>query len=150
MDSSTPHIITEIARAVRKSAEGRATIIVAENEPQETSLVRPDTQGGNGLDMLWNDDYHHSASVVLSGHSEAYYADYLGSPQEFISAAKWGYLYQGQRYKWLHPCRGTPRPDALSPLTFVNFLQNHGRVSQVSPRTAMPCGLTHRRGDCEP
>ena len=34
------------------------------------------------------------------GHNEAYYTDYLGKPQEFISAAKHGYLYQGQRYEW--------------------------------------------------
>ena len=64
------------------------------------SLVRPTKQGGYGLDALWNDDFHHSAVVAMTGRNEAYYTDYHGSPQEFISAAKWGFLFQGQRYKW--------------------------------------------------
>ena len=63
-------------------------------------LVRPVEHGGYGLDALWNDDFHHSAMVALTGRNEAYYTDYLGTPQEFISAAKYGYLYQGQWYSW--------------------------------------------------
>jgi maltooligosyltrehalose trehalohydrolase len=50
-------------------------------------------QGGYGLDALWNDDFHHSAMVALTGRNEAYYTDYGGTPQEFISACQWGYLY---------------------------------------------------------
>jgi maltooligosyltrehalose trehalohydrolase len=101
---------------------------VAENEMQHTKLVRPLEQGGDGLDMLWNDDYHHSAMTVLSGHNEAYYSDYLGSPQEFVSAAKWGYLFQGQRFQWQKKSRGSPT-FGLEPAVFVNFLQNHDQVA---------------------
>ena len=36
--------------------------------------------------------------VALTGRHEAYYTDYRGRPQEFISAAKYGYLFQGQPY----------------------------------------------------
>ena len=60
----------------------------------------PPTQGGYGLDALWNDDYHHTAVVALTGRREAYYTDYTGSAQELISCAKYGYLYQGQWYAW--------------------------------------------------
>lgn len=127
-DASTEHILVEINRRVREAARGRSTILVAENEPQHTKLVRPIDQGGYGLDMLWNDDYHHSAMTVLSGHNEAYYTDHLGTPQEFISAAKWGYLYQGQRYKWQKQRRGTPTV-GLEPEAFVNFLQNHDQIA---------------------
>ena len=86
------------ARAPRR-ARGRF-VIVAENEPQETRLVRPLAEGGYGLDALWNDDFHHSAMVALTGRAEAYYTDTRGAPQEFISAAKYGYLFQGQHYAW--------------------------------------------------
>ena len=89
-----------IGREVRAAARGRETLIVAENEPQHTRLVRPLERGGYGLDALWNDDFHHTAMVALTGKREAYYTDYRGTPQELISAVKWGYLYQGQRYKW--------------------------------------------------
>jgi maltooligosyltrehalose trehalohydrolase len=127
-DASPENVMTALGRRVREAAAGRATIVVAENERQNATLVRAIDGGGYGLDMLWNDDYHHSAMTVLSGHNEAYYTDYLGTPQEFVSAAKWGYLYQGQRYKWQKQRRGTPALD-LDPAAFVNFIQNHDQVA---------------------
>jgi maltooligosyltrehalose trehalohydrolase len=127
-DDSPEHLLTALAREVREAARGRATIIVAENEPQHTRLVRPIERGGYGLDALWNDDLHHSAVVALTGKNEAYYTDYKGAPQEFISAAKWGCLYQGQRYKWQRGRRGTPALD-LPPAAFVNFIENHDQVA---------------------
>jgi maltooligosyltrehalose trehalohydrolase len=127
-DSSSDHILGAIARAVRQSAHGRATILVAENERQQTHLVRPPAQGGYGLDGLWNDDFHHSAMVALTGRNEAYYTDYHGTPQEFISALKWGYLYQWQWYTWQKQRRGTPC-FGLEPATFVTFIQNHDQIA---------------------
>ena len=62
--SSTPRPTTSwrpSAARVREAARGRATLIVAENEPQHVRLVRPLDKGGYGLDALWNDDFHHSA-----------------------------------------------------------------------------------------
>jgi maltooligosyltrehalose trehalohydrolase len=130
-DASEEHILAAVARRVREAGQaggGRSTYLVAENEPQETRLVRPADQGGFGLDALWNDDWHHTAIVALTGRSEAYYTDYCGSPQELISAAKYGYLYQGQRYTWQKKRRGTPGLD-LAPWSFVNYLQNHDQVA---------------------
>ncbi|MEX0717230.1 MAG: alpha-amylase family glycosyl hydrolase [Planctomycetaceae bacterium] len=86
--------------------------------------------GGCGMDALWNDDFHHAAMVLLSGRSEAYYTDYRGSAQEFVSAAKWGFLYQGQWYKWQKQRRGTPALD-LPPEKFVHFIQNHDQVANT-------------------
>ena len=127
-DTSRNHSLAGIARRVRHAAHGRATLLVAENEPQHTQLVRPPERGGYGLDMLWNDDFHHSARVALTGRRAAYYSDYRGTPQEFISALKWGYLFQGQRYMWQQQRRGTPAFD-LKPATFVTFLQNHDQIA---------------------
>ncbi|MDQ6808956.1 MAG: alpha-amylase family glycosyl hydrolase, partial [Verrucomicrobiota bacterium] len=97
-DQSQPRIVTVIASAARRAAKGRAIILIAENEPQDATLVRDQKNGGDGLDGIWNDDFHHSATVALTGRREAYYTDYQGSPQEFISAAKYGFLFQGQYY----------------------------------------------------
>jgi maltooligosyltrehalose trehalohydrolase len=127
-DGSKVHIMSEMEQRVRQAAKGRKTIIVAENECQHSKLVRPKEQGGCGLDALWNDDLHHTARVAATGSREAYYYDYKGSPQEFISALKWGYLYQGQRYAWQKARRGQPALD-LSPVAFVNYLQNHDQVA---------------------
>jgi maltooligosyltrehalose trehalohydrolase len=127
-DDSPDHIIAAVARTVRKTAQRRHTIIVAENEPQNTKLARAPESGGYGVDALWNDDLHHSAMVALTGRKEAYYTDYRGAPQEFISAAKYGYLFQGQRYKWQKKRRGAPGLD-LRPAQYVNFIQNHDQVA---------------------
>ncbi len=127
-DDSPDHILAAVTRTVRAAAKGRATYLVNENEPQDVRLVKPFDKGGYGMDSLWNDDFHHSASVALTGRNEAYYTDYLGTPQEFISMAKYGYLYQGQRYKWQQARRGTPSLD-LAPAHLVTFLQNHDQVA---------------------
>jgi maltooligosyltrehalose trehalohydrolase len=127
-DRSSAHILAAIAQQVREAAHGRSTILVAENEPQHTKLVRSPAHGGYGLDALWNDDFHHSAMVALTGHNEGYYGDYYGTAQEFISALKWGYLYQGQWYTWQQQRRGTPT-FGLKPATFVTFIQNHDQIA---------------------
>jgi maltooligosyltrehalose trehalohydrolase len=127
-DDSESNVICEIGNAARAAGGKRHIYIVGENEPQQTRLVRNCEAGGYGLNSLWNDDYHHSAIVAATGRNEAYYSDYRGTPQEFISAAKYGYLFQGQWYKWQEKRRGTPALD-LSPVNFVVFLQNHDQVA---------------------
>jgi maltooligosyltrehalose trehalohydrolase len=127
-DRSPDHVLAAIARRTREAAGRRSVLLVAENEPQHTKLARPPERGGYGLDALWNDDFHHTAMVALTDRNEAYYTDYLGAPQEFISAAKYGYLYQGQWYRWQRQRRGTPGLD-LPPAAFVNFVQNHDQVA---------------------
>jgi maltooligosyltrehalose trehalohydrolase len=127
-DDSPEHFLAALTREVRRAAGGRRTIIVGENEPQHTRMLLPAEEGGYGLDGLWNDDFHHSAMVALTGRSEAYYSDYRGAPQEFVSSAKYGFLYQGQRYKWQRQRRGTPTR-GLAPEVFVNFIQNHDQIA---------------------
>jgi maltooligosyltrehalose trehalohydrolase len=127
-DNSEEHILKAIALRVRAAAGGRSTITIAENEPQQCHLARPIEQGGFGIDGLWNDDFHHSATVALTGHNEAYFTDYKGAPQEFISAAKYGFLFQGQRYKWQKQRRGTAA-GGLKPSQFITFIQNHDQIA---------------------
>src|SRR5262249_40521057 len=88
------------------------------------------TEHGSGLDAMWNDDFHHAATVALTGHREAYYTDYLGAPQEFISCAKRGFLYQGQFFSWQRRRRGTPTT-GFSPERFITFLENHDQVANA-------------------
>ena len=127
-DASPRHILEEIGERVRKAARGRATYVVAENEPQLAKIARPVAHGGYGLDALWNDDFHHSTHVALTGHNEAYYSGYRGTPQELVSALKRGFLFQGQRYAWQAQRRGTPAFD-LAPAAFVHYIQNHDQVA---------------------
>ena len=127
-DESEPHIITEIGEAGRKAAGPRSIVLIGENEPQNTQLIRPVQGGGSDLDALWNDDFHHSAMVALTGKAEAYYTDYRGKPQEFVSAMKYGYLYQGQWYRWQKKRRGRSNL-GLPRAAMVTFIQNHDQVA---------------------
>ena len=127
-DSTTPHILTELIQAAQQAAGTRSIVTIAENEPQTASLVRSREQGGKSCDALWNDDFHHSAMVAATGHAEAYYSETHGTPQELISALKWGYLYQGQYYAWQKQTRGEPALD-LPAEHFVLYLQNHDQVA---------------------
>ena len=128
VDTSPKHILADITEASRAAAGRRSLYIINENGPQETKLVRPIAEGGYGMDALWNDDFHHAARVAVSGRREGYFMDHPGTPQEFVSAAKYGYTYQGQNYSWHVQRRGTPSLD-LPPTAFVNFLQNHDQIA---------------------
>ena len=111
--------------AARRSSSPRT------NRSRRAWCARP-SSGGYGLDALWNDDFHHARWSRSPGSDEAYYTDYRGTPQEFISAAKWGYLYQGQRYKWQKKRRGTPgaRPAARG----LRHLPRRTTIRSPTPR----------------
>jgi maltooligosyltrehalose trehalohydrolase len=122
-DASPENVITLAARRARESARGRRIFLVAENEPQDVRLLHEFK-----LDAMWNDDWHHSAIVAVTGKREAYYTDYRGSPQEFVSMAKSGFLYQGQWYSWQKNRRGTPSRDVPAE-RLVCYLENHDQVA---------------------
>jgi maltooligosyltrehalose trehalohydrolase len=142
LDDSPRHIVADVTERARASgrSQGRAVFISAENEPQDPRFVAEAEQDGYGCDALWNDDFHHTAVVALTGRREAYYQDYTGSPQELISALKWGYLFQGQHYAWQRKRRGRPAL-AVEAHHFVSYLENHDQVAN-SLRGDRLCRLT--------
>jgi maltooligosyltrehalose trehalohydrolase len=129
-DQSTEYIIGAVGRAAREAAGSRSILLIAENDLQEAKMAQPSREGGDDLDGMWNDDFHHSAVVALTGRNEAYFADYRGTSQEFISAVKYGFLYQGQARSWRKALRGTPT-FGISPEVFVCFLENHDQIANT-------------------
>jgi maltooligosyltrehalose trehalohydrolase len=127
-DEGVKHILAELSERTREVASPRQIILVAENEPQDIKLIRPYKEHGYGLDGVWNDDFHHAAIVALTGRSEAYYTDYKGTAQEFISLYKRAYLYQGQAYSWQGRARGTIVQSETA-WSFIFYLQNHDQIS---------------------
>lgn len=127
-DHSGRHILADISEKAREAAGNRSILLIAENQLQNTRLVRPANENGYGLDAVWNDDFHHSVRVAATGHSQAYYSDYKGRPQELISCVKRGYLYQGQLYFWQKNGRGTPTT-GIKAEVFIDYIQNHDQVA---------------------
>lgn len=136
-DASTPHILAEISTETRRVAKPRSIVLVAENEPQDVRALWPVERGGWGLDAMWSDDFHHLTRVAATGCSEAYYSDYRGTPQEFISVVKRGFLYQGQRYHWQDKPRGTVVRDEPAN-SFVFYLQNHDQIGNTLHGDRLP------------
>jgi maltooligosyltrehalose trehalohydrolase len=127
-DDSEEHILADVRRAVQRAAGARSTFVVCENERGDARLLRSHEESGYGIDAMWNEDFHHTARVALTGQREGYYSDYGGTPQELISALRWGFLFQGQYYEWQKKRRGVPGLD-LTPARFVTFLENHDQVA---------------------
>jgi maltooligosyltrehalose trehalohydrolase len=63
-DSSEEHVMTLI-REARVAATDRSILLVAENEPQDTRLVRGPGKRCYGLDALWSDDFHPRSMSAL-------------------------------------------------------------------------------------
>ncbi len=143
-DSSPDHILAALVRRARAAAGERRIVIIGENERQDARLVQPAASGGYGLDAVYNDDFHHSARVALTSVREAYYSDFRGTSQELLSAAKRGFLFQGQRYAWQGKRRGTPALD-LAPRQFVHFLENHDQVANSAAGLRLVRALRARR-----
>ncbi len=127
-DTSGEHIVAAIARRVRQAAGGRLTLVVGENEPQDSRMVRPVAEGGFGLDAVWVDDFHHAAMVAATGRREGYYADYGGTPGEFVSACRRGFLWQGQWDARQGKRRGSSTA-GVDRTRFVFYLQNHDQIA---------------------
>ncbi len=126
--STKPHVLFEITRTVKEIKPKRKRIIIGESETQDVTLLQSHQKNGYEFDGLWNDDFHHTACVRLKGRREAYYTDYLGSPQEFISSLKYGFLYQGQYYAWQNKNRG--KFDLSLPYSsIIIFLESHDQIA---------------------
>ncbi|MBY4859380.1 malto-oligosyltrehalose trehalohydrolase, partial [Burkholderia contaminans] len=117
--------LRELARRVRATAgDTRHVHLVLENERNAASLLGP-----GGFDAQWNDDFHNSAHVLLTGERDGYYRAYADAPLRHLARTLGeGFAYQGEPSP-LHD--GAPRgePSAhLPPTAFVAFLQNHDQV----------------------
>lgn len=124
------HILAAMVRRARAATAGRKLILISECERQQSIQILPPQEGGYGLDGMWNDDLHHSIVVRLTGKREAYYVDHPGRAQEFVSAAKYGFLFQGQFYSWQKANRGTPFPK-MQPWQAITFIENHDQVANT-------------------
>ena len=90
-------------RRAPRVGRARTPIVVAENEPQDTRLVRAARRGRLRARRAVERRLPSRACVAATGRDEAYYSGYRGVAQEFVSAAKYGFLYQGQWFRVAGP-----------------------------------------------
>jgi maltooligosyltrehalose trehalohydrolase len=128
-DRSEAHLLTELAREVRKRITDRHVHLVLENDANEAQRLRRDGDGRRLYDAQWNDDSHHVAHVIATGETDGYYAGYADRPVERLARALGsGFVYQGEPASFAKGApRGEPSGD-LPPTAFVTFLQNHDQI----------------------
>ena len=144
VDTSHPHILTEIAQTVRRQITDRPVHLVLENDDNAAHYLRPERKLFNAQ---WNDDIHHALHVTLTGEQDGYYADYADEPVRRVSRCLTeGFDYQGQVSAFRDGVqRGEPSRD-LPPGCFVSFLQNHDQIGNRAfgeriLKLADPCAL---------
>lgn len=112
-----------LGHAIRAALPGREIHLILENERNEAELL-----AGQPFDAQWNDDFHHCLHVLLTGETEAYYADYAEAPATKLARClAEGFAYQGEQSLNLGHPRGTPS-GGLPPTAFIVFTQNHDHV----------------------
>ena len=128
-DESQPHVLEELARVVRAACGERLVHLVLENNRNEARYLERDAQGAPILyDAQWNDDFHHAMHVAITGETDGYYRDYAATPVARLGRClAEGFAYQGEHSPFRDAVRGEPSAH-LSPLAFVNFLQNHDQI----------------------
>lgn len=122
-DSSTPHILTEIAAEI----QARGCYAIAEDNRNDARVCEPRENGGHGFDALWADDFHHAFRVSQTHEKGSYYSDYQGSVDELHEILSAGWLYQGQHSESFGGPRGTPCRH-LPPTAFISCLSNHDQA----------------------
>ncbi|WP_085639046.1 MULTISPECIES: malto-oligosyltrehalose trehalohydrolase [unclassified Pseudomonas] len=117
-----PDFLQELAHRVRRQVDpARHVWLTLENEQNQASLLE------EAYDAQWNDDGHNALHVLLTGETDAYYADFAEHPTEQLARClSQGFVFQGDISR-----HGTPRgePSEHLPSTaFVLFLQNHDQI----------------------
>jgi maltooligosyltrehalose trehalohydrolase len=138
-DSSTEHVVAEVARRVH-AANGRA-VVIAESGLNDPKVVRPASEGGWGCDAAWADDVHHAIRTLVTDESEGYYAEF-GAIGDLVHAFRDPHVHDGRWSEFRKRRFGAPAA-GLPPERFVVFDQNHDQVGNRAlgdrlPREARP------------
>jgi maltooligosyltrehalose trehalohydrolase len=128
VDQSAQPFLAELAETVHREAarQGRRVYLMAESDLNDSRFLRRREAGGLGLDVHWNDDFHHALHRLLTGEEDGYYQDY-GRVEHLARAFREGFVYAGEYSPYRQRRRGSPALD-LPGERFLVFAQNHDQV----------------------
>jgi len=99
--------------------------------PDRHLILENEDNGAGLLDIYtaqWNDDFHNTLHVLLTGETDGYYADF--APDGTAKLARLlseGFAFQGEYAGHIGHERGQAS-DHLPATSFVSFLQNHDQI----------------------
>ncbi len=132
VDVSAQPFLAELSTVVHAKTHqlNRKAYLMAESNRNDARVVSPCDLGGLELDSVWNDDFHHSLHVSLTGEQNGYYQDFSGI-EDLARAFRQGFVYQGQYSKYRQRRQGTSSQQ-ISAHRFIVFGQNHDQVGNRS------------------
>ncbi|CAA9557016.1 MAG: GH13_10 / GH13 / GH13_9 / GH13_36 / GH13_ 37 / GH13_11 / GH13_8 / GH13_1 [uncultured Thermomicrobiales bacterium] len=125
IDDSPVHIVQELTQRAREVASGRSIVVFAEDGRHEITRARSLDAGGEGLDGIWADDFHHEVRVLLTNARENYYSAYEGTTLRIAEAINLGLEQDFTSAD--HPV-GNPITEDDPASAFVFCIQNHDQV----------------------
>jgi len=126
-DASPRHFLAELTDRVHSTVTDRPVLLIAEDCRNLAHMIKPEKEGGWGLDGVWSDDFHHQVRRSLAGDHESYYRDFSGSLQDLVTTIQKGWYFCGQVSEHFGGPRGT-NPGEIPLSRFVFFIQNHDQV----------------------
>jgi len=128
LDISSYPFLEELALVFHEQAAQmkRQAYLIGESAANDARIVRSRNLGGYGLDAQWNDDFHHSLHVLLTGEQPGYYQDF-GQLQHLAKAFEEGFVYSGQYSCYRQRRHGISSKD-IPAHRLVTFAQNHDQI----------------------
>ena len=128
LDISSYSFLEELAATFHQQAKQlkRQAYLIGESAANDARIVKPPELGGYGLDAQWNDDFHHSLHVLLTGEQTGYYQGF-GQLQHLVKAFQEGFVYSGQYSCYRQRRHGVSSKD-IPAHRLVVFGQNHDHV----------------------
>lgn len=128
IDPSARPFLQELGDSVHRLAQrlNRPAFVMAESDRNDARIISHRAAGGYGLDAVWNDDFHHSLHVLLTGEKAGYYADFDGT-EDLAKALREGFVYSGQYSNFRIRKHGNSSAE-IPGERFVVCAQNHDQV----------------------
>ncbi len=111
--------VRALAQAIRAAFPNRHLIL--ENENNNAALLDVYT-------AQWNDDFHNTIHVLLTGETAGYYADFASdNVSKLTRVLREGFAFQGEYSEHVGRERGQASGHLPAP-ALISFLQNHDQV----------------------
>jgi maltooligosyltrehalose trehalohydrolase len=128
VDPSARPFLEELGQVCHEKAKelGRHVLVIAESNLNKPRVVEKRSLGGWGFDAQWNDDFHHSLHVLLTGEQSGYLGDFHGI-EDLYRAYRDGFVYEGQYSEFRQKRHGRSSKN-IPAEKFVVFGQNHDQI----------------------
>ncbi|WP_105428458.1 malto-oligosyltrehalose trehalohydrolase [Neorhizobium sp. T6_25] len=127
-EASQMHVLWELAKRVQREVTGRRRHLVMDDHRNITHYLERGAAGRAALyDAGWNHDVRHAAHVIATGETAGSLGRFAEEPvRRLARGLAEGFICQGETGPD-GEARGEPSGH-LSPVAFINFLQNHEQI----------------------